>query len=440
MTASGEQVVPAATSVRYRMRARTFLSLVAGRSSFRLAQLGATVILLPVWGERRYGVYAAAVAAFTWLIPLLQSGPEKTVLKLLPRAPRTGPEIVEALVWFLWCLLIAAPAALVVALASGERGRTAIYVGVAGVAAGSGATLLLAGLHRVTGRPWLDARSGFALAILQVSLVGFAIAGLRPLGYVVCFMGGQTTVNLVLLVKLGRPSLRIRHRPAFLRRVLWTVVLMGLPEVGLYLATSVVFAIMAASHWSFQVGQLFVVLIVWTAGLTLVMYALRVYAPLASIRLLGRAGAAGRFRAAQLCRWIVATDMLWGLAFACIVWRFDVLAITRTNHALWVWSVLYMTRTPGVLLTILSGYLVENSDARSIRITGTAAGISLAVTASAGVLFIPAFGGLGMFGALVLAEMAGAGATIFMIGRHRRLSTIQGSGRYRREVPTVTVD
>src|SRR5215468_4553956 len=73
-------------SARFQVRLRTLLRLVAGRSSFRLTQLLANALLLSLWGERRYGGYAAAVAAAGWVIALLQAGPEKTILKLLPRA------------------------------------------------------------------------------------------------------------------------------------------------------------------------------------------------------------------------------------------------------------------------------------------------------------------------------------------------------------------
>src|SRR5262245_45317956 len=173
---TGEAVRPAGERAgrgpgRYRVRIRTVLSLVAGRSSFRLAQLAANVALLPLWGQQRYGVFAGAVATFTWIIPLLQSGPEKTVLKLLPRAPRTGPQITEALVALLWLLPVPMLAAFGIAVAVGERGPVAIYLGVAAMAVGSGSTLLLAGLHRVGGRPHYDFGSAFTLAVVQVGLI-----------------------------------------------------------------------------------------------------------------------------------------------------------------------------------------------------------------------------------------------------------------------------
>src|SRR5262245_17171770 len=89
-----------------RIRLRTLASLLAGRGTFRLTQLTSTVVLLPLWGTARYGVYAGAVATTSWIISLLLAGPEKTVLKLLPRAPRTGPLILRAVAALLWVLLV----------------------------------------------------------------------------------------------------------------------------------------------------------------------------------------------------------------------------------------------------------------------------------------------------------------------------------------------
>jgi len=412
----------AAPVVNYQLRVRTLVSLAAGRGSFRLAQLAATVILLPLWGQTRYGVYAAAVTTFTWIIPLLQSGPEKTVLKLLPRAPRTGPPIVEALTGLLWCLIIAMPLTFGITLALGQRHTAAVYVGVSATAVGSGSTLLLAGLHRVTGRPWFDARSAFALSAVQVALIALAAAGLGPLGYVIGMVAGQTLVNAVLLTHLPRPSLRIRARRGFARRVVWTIVLMGGPEVCLYMTTSVLFAIIAATRWSGEVAQLFAVSIVWTAGLTLLIYTLRVYAPMASLRLLGRGGVTGRARASRLARWALIVDVLWIVAFAGVASQVNLTAVAVSDHAFILWAAISGSRTPAIVLTVLAGYLLENSDARSTRVTGTVAVANLLVASAIGAYAIPRWGGLWIGLSVLGAEMVGAVILIAMVRHGRRIA------------------
>jgi len=404
----------------YRPRLRTLLTLVAGRSAFRLAQLAATVVLLPLWGERRYGVYAGAVAAFTWVISLLQAGPEKTVLKLLPRAPRTGPQIVEAIAALLWWLPVPLLVAFAVAVTAGERGTVAIYLGVAAIAVGSGETLLLAGLHRVSGRPHYDFRSGFVLCAVQVALIGLVVAGLGPLGYVAAYVVAQAAVNLVLLARLGRPSLRIRERPGFVRRVVWTVLLMGSPEICLYLCTSVLFTILAASRWSGQVGPLFAVLIVWSAGITFLLYGLRVYAPQVSLQLVGRGGHAATARAARLARVVVGVDLAWVAAALVLVHVTGVLGTSRGSGALLVWIVLLASRTPAVAALIVAGFLLENSDARAPRITGAAGPVSLAAVTVAGLLLVPAYGGIGLLAASATGEAMQALVITALVALGRR--------------------
>jgi hypothetical protein len=370
----------------------------------------ANVALLPLWGAARYGVYAGAIAIFSWVIALLVAGPEKTVLKLLPRAPRTGPLILRAVTAVLWVLPVPVLVAFAAAIALGQRGPVAVYLGVASMATTTGVLLLLLGMYRAVGRPWYDSRSFFFLTVVQVGLLGLAVLGLGPLGYVGCLVGVQTGLCVLLLVRLGRPSLGIRTRPVFVRRILWTVLLMGSPDVCLYLCTSVLVAMLSASAYHDQVGPLVAVEIVWSSGVNFLLYALRVYTPQTSVRLLGVAGAAGRRAARRIALWVAVGDLVYLAVVAALLGTTDLLEVSRSGNALVVWAALFAGRTPMLVSLIAAGYLVENSDAPSTRVTGGAAAASLAAAAASGLVVVPLVGGVGMLVALGFAEAVQAAA------------------------------
>ncbi|MEV0566531.1 hypothetical protein [Dactylosporangium sp. NPDC050588] len=397
-----------------RIGVRTVVSLLAGRGAYRAAQLVATVALLPLWGTERYATYAGAVAIFSWVVALLVSGPEKTVLKLLPRAPRTGPLILRAAAALLWVLPVPPLVAFVVAALVAPGGPVAVFVGVAALCTMTGTLLLLVGLHRAVGRPWYDARAFFLLTVVQGVLLGLVALGLGPLGYVATLVGTETVLCLLLLVRLGRPSLAIRHRPAFLRRIWCTVALMGGPEVCMYLCSGVLVALLTVSAWKEQVGPLVAVDVVWSAGINFLLYLLRVYTPWASVRLLGARGAAGRDAARRITRWVIAADLAYVAAAGVLV------SATDARQGVVLWAVLFAARTPMLVATIFAGYLVENSDARSPRITGLAAAMGLAAAAVTGLVAVPYTGGVGLLIALAAAEIAQAATLHVRLGKRAR--------------------
>lgn len=394
---------------RYTVGRAVLMSLVAGRGTFRAVQLVTAVLLLPAWGAQAYGVYATAMASFSWLTSLVFTGPEKTVLKLLPRATRTGPLITEALLVVVWCLPVPLIAAFGWLAATGRGGAAAIHVGVATMLLCSGCTLLLIGMHRAVGRPRVDA-AGFA--VMSVTQLGLLLATLRadlgPLGYLGAVIATQVVLNAGLATALGRPSLRIRRRPGFLRRVAWTALLMGGPELALYLTTAVLFALLATSRWAWQAAGLYVAVTVWSVLFNTMVFVLRVYAPRTSLRLLGGASQDARRRAARLARFAVGVSLVW-LAAAGLV------AVFWSPPALWsvpaqvaAWGVLLAARAPALVALVRSGYLLENSDARAPRVTGSAAVAGLAAATVTGVVAVPAAGALGVLIASAVADLAQA--------------------------------
>jgi hypothetical protein len=399
-----------------RIRLPTLATLIVGRGAYRLTSLVSMVALLPLWGTARYATYAGAVAMFSWIVALLVAGPEKTVLKLLPRAPRTGPLIIHAAGALLWVLPVPALVAFAVAAVVAPDGPVAVYLGVASMVTVTGVLLLLIGLHRALGRPWYDARAFLSLTVVQVGLLGLAAFGLGPLGYVACMVAAQAAVCVVMLVRLGRPSLAIRARPGFVRRIWWTVVLMGSPDVCLYLTTGVLVALLSASSFHDQVGPFVAVDFVWSAGVNFLLYALRVYTPWVSVRLVGARGAAGRHVARRVASWVVAGDLAFIAVVGTALAATDVFDAARGDRAVVVWGVLLAAQTPMLVALILAGYIVENSDAPSTRITALATAAGLVAATVVGVVAVPLAGGVG-----VLVAFAAAG-TVQAATLHNKLA------------------
>ena len=418
---------------RYRIGSGTLVSLLAGRATYRLVMLTTTVALLPVWGERRYGTYAAALAAFSWLMALVSTGPEKTVLKLLPRSPRTGPAVTAALVAVVWWLPLPVAAACLVAWAAGAA-APAVYLGVAAMQLSIGCTLLLVGLHRATGRPRADPASFLAMSVAQVGLLGAAAAGLLlPVGYAGAVVAVQTCVNLVLTARLGRPSLRIRHRPRFLWRLAVTAVLLSGTELFLYLTFAVLFTLLQVTGHGDQVGRLYVAALVVSVGVNLLLYLLRVYAPRTSLRLAGRAGVAGRTRAARLAGRVAALNLGWLVAVGVVVGVTGVAEVGSAAGQMVVWGVLLASAAPGFALLLWASYLLENTDATAPRVVAAAAVTGLLTAVAAGLATMPALGGVG----LVVAMVAGHAGYAVMVAVRGRRTGVPWRGQVVTESPSA---
>lgn len=412
---------------RYAVGPGTLASLVAGRGMYRLVTLATTVLLLAVWGEQRYGRYAAALASFSWLMVLVVTGPEKTLLKLRPRAPRTGAAVSDALVAVVWWLPLPVAAGFCWALVRhGPEHSTTIHLGVAAMQISIGCTLLLVGLQRAAGRTRPDAVSFVVMSIVQLALLAAAAgAGLGPAGFAGAVIALQLVVNLALSVNLARPSLRLLRRPRLLRRLGCTALLLSAPDLYLYGTTAVLFVLLGASRHAGQLASLFVVLLVWSVGVNLLAYVLRVYAPRTSLRLAGRAGRAGRLRAARVARWVAVAGAAW-LAGAG-----GLLVITGgaggpvTGRLLALWVVMLAARTPVLAVLMWASFQVENTDATAPRVVALASVAGITALTLAGLVSVPGQGGAGVIlaagvgelaYALVLATRAAAGQRVVPTG------------------------
>jgi hypothetical protein len=409
------------TANRYSIGAGTLASLLAGRSGYRLIQLAATVVLLPIWGAAGYATFATAIASFSWVTALVLTGPEKVALKIVPRAPRTGALVTGALLAGAWVLPLPLVLAFATALATAPREGAVVYLGVAAMQLGAGCTLLLVGLHRVAGRPRSDAATFAALSVVQVLATAAAALGLlRPAGYVAFVVAAQLVVNAVLALALGRPSLAIRRRPRFLRRIAWTAVLMGGADVCLYLSSGVLFALLAASASAGQVGRLFVVDVVWSAGVNMLIYVLRVYAPQTSLRQAGRATDASRRRAGRVAGIVAVANVAWLGAAGLVLAATGLAEVSSPAAQTLLWAVLFATRAPALAGLLWAGYLLENADATATRVTGLAAVAGLAAATVAGLVAVPALGGTGLILSLAVAETVQASVLALRADRARR--------------------
>jgi hypothetical protein len=417
---TGQPRPPAARAQRYAVGLRVLSALLAGRVLYRLIHLATTVLLLPAWGADRYGRYAAAMATFSWLIAVVFTGPEKTVLKLVPRSSRTGPAVVRALLAVLWWLPVPVAAGFGLALLAGAGGNLPLYLGVAAMLLASGCTLLLIGLHRSAGRLRSDSTSFLVMSAGQLVLFGLAAADrLEPAGYVAAVTGMQVAINLALTVTLDRPSLAILRRRRFLRRLAWTALLLAGTDLFLYVATAVLFGVLASSAHAGQLGRLYALSVVWTAGVTTLLYVLRVYAPRTSLRLAGRAGAAGRDRAARLATVVAAGNAIWLAGAGTVVWLGGLAAVSSATGQVLVWAGLLATRAPAVALLLWASYLLENTDATAPRVVGLAAVAGLAGAVAVGLPAVPALGGVGVILALAVGDL-GYAAVVATRGRRRR--------------------
>jgi hypothetical protein len=197
---------------------------------------------------------------------------------------------------------------------------------------------------------------------------------------------------------------------------------MGGPDVCLYLSLAVVVVLLSGSASRGEVGPLVAVEIVWSAGVNLLLYVLRVYAPQLSLRLLGARGAAGRRTARRVAVWVVTGNTLYIGVIAVLLVTTDELAAGRDGRELALWAVLFAVRTPMVMGLIGAGYLVENTDARSPRITGGAALAGLLVATGAGIAVVPELGGVGVLVVLAAAEAVQA-ATLWYLLLRREVRT-----------------
>jgi len=379
----------AEVTAAHRVGPRRLMTLLGGRATFRLLLYGSAGILVAAWSRDDFNRYAAAVGATGWLCMVVQSGPEKAALRLIPRARRTR----EQLAGMLRAILGYVPIPFVAAAAAGfvlaPDSMATIYLLSAAYYVSLGCGMLGVAVHRALGRYTPDTVHFSLLGLGMLAMAGLAFAvSVRPAGYLAGLLVLSTMLNLVLLRGLPRTPWP-PHRT--LRRVLaGTVVLMGTAEVMSNAAVGLLFVELALTSHASQSGDLYVLILGWGFTVSVIYTLQRIYQPRLSLRMAsdGAAGtrAFGR-RVARLSVWTSATWLV--LAGVALIGG---LAGTRSLVAL---GCLLLSLLPAYLLTGFGIFVLENTDEAGLRSSAKAAVVALVAAIALGALVIPLAGAAG---------------------------------------------
>lgn len=375
---------------------RIFVTLMAGRLTYRLAMYAAGLVLLAAWGSGEFARYAAATGAVGWLFALTSSGPEKAALTFVPA---TGGAVLErffirlALLPF-GVLLLGWVATVVASVPAGVQ----LYAAAAAMTSGVGCTAVLVALYRIREQPIADVSSYAAIATSYGLVVGLTLwADLSVHGVLAVLVGLVALVNTVLLTRLFR-STRPTGAPVTLRRAaLRASAVLGISELLGTASASVLYAILAINGNDRQISLFYVLMVV--AGSIAVgwSYFLRLVQP----RVVGwveRSGAAAgraavrRLTGAALGVGVPATIAV-VVAAAALGSGLPVAAA-----ALGLEILLYAAGAGAAVM-------LETVDARGRHGSATGAAFQFAAVALAGWWLVPAAGAAGAFAALCVGEV-----------------------------------
>ncbi|WP_431995043.1 hypothetical protein [Streptomyces griseoflavus] len=392
---------------------RRLASLLAGRTAFRLTLLGANTVLLANWGQGPYERYAAAMGTAQVLTTVTSLGIEKSALKLVPRARRTGPQLITV---FLACAGLLTTAVVLwlagTALLNPPRdGAVALLAGL--YMALLGLNTVLVGLCRALGRDRADIANFTALSVVVVTGTGGAtLLGWGPEGFTGWILGGTALLNLVHVPALLRSASRPVRRGAAVPAVS-TSALMACGDVAAAGTVSVLFALLGASRHHEQTGHLYLMVLASSVLLNGFGYVLRLFQPHVSLTL-------RTLDAATLDRRVVRR--LLPLAVAGAAWTAAALLLARSTQGSGllpppvVVLLLYVLCTPLVFAMGSLNYLLENAGAHTLRATAAGAAAGLACAVLAGAFLVPALGAIGAVGALAAGEAAHALAAWLLLG------------------------
>ncbi|MFI6924177.1 hypothetical protein ACIBIZ_29850 [Nonomuraea spiralis] len=400
-------------------RPAAMVRLLAGRGAFRAGTQVAAAAPATVWDGPTFGHYAAALGLCAWLL-LVADAPEKAALKTLARVSRIGPAVAR-----LTLVMAAAPvlvllAVLVPVAVTAPLSAATLYLAAGAWSACTGLLMAVSGLHRVRGRPSLDATAfgasgGVVLAVTAATLW----IGWPPQAHLLLVLAGTVAVTCAALAALPRDWLRPPPSPAAVggaggggvggaggrRRLLRPMVratwLLGVADLCDTLCFAVVYLVLAVSGRTDQSGVLYLALLPAVAVCQLAIYLLRVAQPATSRRLRGPGGRAGRARAVRLLRRAERVGAAVAVVLACAA----PLAWTRADGGV---PVAVLGALVGVVLVLFltvmyAAYLVENTNNDVLAVTSAGAFSGLVATVLLGVAVVPWLGAAGGVAALALA-------------------------------------
>jgi hypothetical protein len=377
-------------------RPAVILRLVAGRGTFRLSGQIMAVALVAVWGGDTFAIFANALGLSMWL-PQAVATPEKAALKVLPRTRLLTPALARMALVLAALPMLALLAVLAPVAALEPTARGTIYLAAATWACGNGLLMTVSGLHRLRGRPSLDALAfGASAGVVLAATVATWLIRWPPQAHLLILVSGNVIVTACAIAALPRDWLRAprsSHRllPALTR----TTILLGVTDVADVLSTSVVYLVLAASGRIADSGPLYLALLASAMVCQLIFFLLRVTQPATSARLRGTGGHAGRIRALTLLR----RAERFGVAAAAVFAGVAMLPLPQGV----VLGVLVCLEL-GLYVTVMyASYLLENTNSAILVVTSSAALIGLLAVGLFAVALVPWLGAVGALAALILA-------------------------------------
>ncbi len=410
------------------LRPMVMARLLAGRGAFRIGVQLMAVALLAVWGSAQYGEFANAWGTCSWLV-FVPTAAEKAALKILPRTRLTTAPLAGLALRIAAAPVVALAVALVVAVVVAPSSQATLYLAAATWAACTGLLMTVSGLHRLRGRPALDA-AAFTVAAAGVAAVTATtwLFDLSPQGHLLVLVGGIAVVIVCSLATLPRHWVRPpRHaRPRLTRAFGRSTVLLGVTELLDAVTVSLIFVVLALSGRVVDSGPFHLALLGSSMVCSFALYHLKLTQPATSMSLRGTAGAAGRARALRLLR---AAELA-GLAFVVVLGAALLVPATRTtvlaaaDLPLTASGYVVLVLAVGVeivlaITLIYAGYLVENTDSRVLSLTAGAAALRLVATVGCAFALAPELGAVGGFCAIVLGLAAEAAVLRRLLRRSR---------------------
>ncbi|MFC4852546.1 hypothetical protein [Actinophytocola glycyrrhizae] len=403
-------------------RLSVMVRLAAGRGVFRLTSQLMAVALAVVWGAESFGQFANAMGLCAWLL-FVPTAAEKAALKVLPRMRFLTAHVARLVVRLAAVPVLALVAAFVVAVVASPHGTVTLYLVTAAWSAAGGLLMTVSGLHRLRGRPMLDAAAfGAMTAVVLAGTAVTWVTGWSPTAHLSLLLVGLLAVtgySLAALPRdwvLGAGSDR-RLLPA-LGRSTW---LLGLSELLDVAALSTVYLVLALTGRTTDSGPMYLAVLVASMVGSLALYQLKLYQPATSARLRGTGGAGGRARTFRLLR----TAERGGLAFAVIVAVLAAFPGTRavlTAESYTVLGAILAVEVAVSTLVIYANFLLENTNSSVLTLTSAAAVVGLAATALIALAVVPWLGVAGGLTALVLAAAVKAGTLRrLLLRRHPEL-------------------
>ncbi|MEO5877061.1 MAG: hypothetical protein ABIS86_17900 [Streptosporangiaceae bacterium] len=379
---------------------RLLVPLMAVRILFVLVQYVCSLVVLGAWPDPAAAACATAIGATSWLLVVTRSGPEKTALRLIPRARLLRADLVT----FMRPLIFLVPLPLLAATAVGwlvaPDTDWVLFLAGAAYYTALGCNLLGIAVHRALGRPGRDVADYVVLTaapVLFASLVWWA--GLTPLGYLTGLAVFATLLDLALLRGLGRG--RAEHpgvRRSLRRLLVGNIVLMGTTEVVTNAGTSLLYVELWAAGQGGQSADLYRAGQGWAMVIAFAYFLQRLFQPRLAVRLAGTGAAGGLIRSRAIARLSVWLSAAW-LAGAAVLIGAGLLP----DHLLLSLVLLISSRAPIFLLMSYCGYLLET--AGGLRASARGATLGMASVAVTGLAVVPWLGATGAIYALGMKEL-----------------------------------